>query len=128
MTLNTATSPSDIYTLAVSSDGLGHGALTRWTASEVAGLDASLFVEPSLIHYPTFDSVDGEPRQIPAWVYKPKSEGPHPVIISIHGGPEGQFRPGFSSTFQQWIADLGATVIAPNVRGSAGYGLSLIHI
>ena len=44
-----------------------------------------------------------------------------PVIISIHGGPS-QFRPGFSSTFQQWIADLGAAVIAPNVRGSAGYG------
>ena len=128
MTLNTATSPSDIYTLAVSSDGLGHGALTRWTASEVAGLDASLFVEPSLIHYPTFDSVDGEPRQIPAWVYKPKSEGPHPVIISIHGGPEGQFRPGFSSTFQQWIADLGATVIAPNVRGSAGYGREYVQL
>ena len=122
MTLNTATSPSDVYTLPVSRDGLDHGAMTRWTASEVAGLDLSQFAEPDLFEYPTFDSVDGEPRQIPAWVYKPKTKGPHPVIISIHGGPESQFRPGFSSTFQQWIADLGAAVIAPNVRGSAGYG------
>ena len=122
MTLNTATSPSDVYTLPVSRDGLDHGAMTRWTASEVAGLDLSQFAEPDLFKYPTFDSVDGEPRQIPAWVYKPKTKGPHPVIISIHGGPESQFRPGFSSTFQQWIADLGAAVIAPNVRGSAGYG------
>ena len=122
MTLNTATSPSDVYTLPVSRDGLNHGAMTRWTASEVAGLDLSQFAEPDLFEYPTFDSVDGEPRQIPAWVYKPKTKGPHPVIISIHGGPESQFRPGFSSTFQQWIADLGAAVIAPNVRGSAGYG------
>ena len=122
MTLNTATSPSDVYTLPISRDGLNHGAMTRWTASEVAGLDLSQFAEPDLFKYPTFDSVDGEPRQIPAWVYKPKTKGPHPVIISIHGGPESQFRPGFSSTFQQWIADLGAAVIAPNVRGSAGYG------
>ena len=128
MTLNTATSPSDIYTLPVSADGLDHGVATRWTASEVAGLDGSQFVEPMLIQYPTFDSVEGEPRQIPAWVYKPKSEGPYPVIISIHGGPEGQFRPGFSSTFQQWIADLGAAVIAPNVRGSAGYGRDYVQL
>ena len=128
MTLNTATSPSDIFTLPVSTDGLDHGAMTRWTASEVAGLDASQFVEPTLIHYPTFDSVRGEPRSIPAWVYKPVSEGPHPVIISIHGGPESQFRPGFSSTFQQWIADLGAAVIAPNVRGSAGYGRDYVQL
>ena len=128
MTLNTATSPSDIFTLPVSTDGLDHGAMTRWTASEVAGLDASQFVEPTLIHYPTFDSVQGVPRPIPAWVYKPVSEGPHPVIISIHGGPESQFRPGFSSTFQQWIADLGAAVIAPNVRGSAGYGRDYVQL
>ncbi len=128
MTLNTATSPSDVYTLPVSSDGLDHGAMTRWTASEVAGLDLSQFAEPDLFKYPTFDSVDGEPRQIPAWVYKPKTKGPHPVIISIHGGPESQFRPGFSSTFQQWIADLGAAVIAPNVRGSAGYGRDYVQL
>ena len=128
MTLNTATSPSDVYTLPVGADGMDHGPMTRWTSSEIAGLDASQFVEPSLIYYPTFDSVHDNPRQIPAWVYKPVSEGPHPVIISIHGGPESQFRPGFSSTFQQWIADLGAAVIAPNVRGSAGYGRDYVQL
>ena len=128
ITLDTATSPSDIFTLDVSTDGLDHGAITRWTASEVAGLDVDQFAKPFLIEYPTFDSVDGKPRQIPAWVYKPRTEGPHPVIISIHGGPESQFRPGFSSTFQQWIAELGAAVIAPNVRGSAGYGRDYVQL
>ena len=74
-----------------------------------------------MIHYPTFDEVDGEPRRIPAFVYRPEGEGPFPVIVSIHGGPEGQYRPRFRSTVQMWISELGAAVIAPNVRGSSGY-------
>ena len=47
---------------------------------------------------------------------------PVPVIITIHGGPESQYRPRFSSSIQQWVKRLGAAVIAPNVRGSNGYG------
>jgi dipeptidyl aminopeptidase/acylaminoacyl peptidase len=54
-------------------------------------------------------------------VYRPAGDGPHPVIIYIHGGPEGQYRPTFSSAFQMWLAELGAAVIAPNIRGSTGY-------
>ncbi|HWM29483.1 MAG TPA: prolyl oligopeptidase family serine peptidase, partial [Woeseiaceae bacterium] len=81
-----------------------------------------------LIHYPTFDEVDGEARQIPAWVYRPRSDGPVPVIISIHGGPEGQARPYFNSTFQMWMDTLGVAVIAPNVRGSNGYGKSYLAL
>jgi dipeptidyl aminopeptidase/acylaminoacyl peptidase len=55
-------------------------------------------------------------------VYRPEGAGPYPVIIDIHGGPEGQARPSFSSTYQMWLDRLGAAVIRPNVRGSAGYG------
>jgi dipeptidyl aminopeptidase/acylaminoacyl peptidase len=67
--------------------------------------------------------VDGAPRQIPAFVYKPAASGDRlPVIISIHGGPEGQSRPYFSSTTQYWVNELGCAVIFPNVRGSTGYG------
>ena len=51
-----------------------------------------------------------------------------PVIISIHGGPEGQSRPRFSSTFQLWIEKLGVAVITPNVRGSEGYGKTYLGL
>ena len=128
MTLNTATTPSDTFVLALGDDPLEYGQLTRWTSSEVGGLDTSRFRSPELISYPTFDEVDGAPRQIPAWVYKPAGSGPFPVVVSIHGGPEGQSRPGFSSTYQMWIDKLGVAVVVPNVRGSAGYGKSYLAL
>jgi len=126
MTLNTPSTPSDVFTLELE-DGEGRR-LTRWTFSEIGGLDPRTFVEPELIHYPTFDTVDGERRMIPAFVYRPRSTGPHPVIINIHGGPESQYRPSFSSTIQLWVAELGAAVIAPNVRGSSGYGRTYVQL
>ena len=122
LTLNTAKTPSDAFVLELGEDPTAAGALVRWTFSEVGGLDTESFVAPELIHYPTFDSVANGPREIPAFVYRPAGSGPHPVIVYIHGGPEGQYRPSFSSTFQMWVAKLGAAVIAPNVRGSSGYG------
>jgi dipeptidyl aminopeptidase/acylaminoacyl peptidase len=122
MTLNTSKTPSDSFVLDLGDDPLEYGELTRWTFSEVGGLDTDGFIEPELVHYPTFDSATGGPESIPAWVYKPEGKGPHPVIISIHGGPEGQARPSFNSTYQMWLKELGAVIIRPNVRGSAGYG------
>jgi len=123
LVINNPRSPSDVHVLDWNS-----GELTRWTYSEVGGLDTERFVMPELIHYPTFDQVDGAPREIPAFVYRPQGEGPHPVIIQIHGGPESQSRPGFSSTYQLWVDRLGAAVIRPNVRGSAGYGKSYLKL
>jgi len=128
MTLNTARTPSDTFVLDLGRGPLDYGKLTRWTYSEVGGLDTSAFVEPELIEYPTFDEVDGGPRQIPAWLYKPPGDGPFPVIISIHGGPEGQARPSFSSTYQLWMKQLGAAVLVPNVRGSSGYGKTYVSL
>ena len=122
MTLNTPQTPSDSFTLQLGSDPLSHGKTTRWTFSELGGLNADTFVQPELVRFPTFDSDKGGPKSIPAWVYRPKGKGPHPVIIDIHGGPEAQARPAFSSTIQMWVSKLGAAVIDPNVRGSDGYG------
>lgn len=123
LTLNTAQSPSDSFVLALDDNPLKHGDMTRWTFSEVGGLDTSTFSEPELIRFESFDE-----RSIPAFVYKPNKEGKLPVIISIHGGPESQFRPAFRSTFQLWMDKLGAAVIAPNVRGSSGYGKEYINL
>lgn len=128
MTLNSATTPSDAFVLDLGNDPLEHGALTRWTRSEVGGLDTSQFRAPELVSFPTFDEVDGQPRQIPAWVYKPPGDGPFPVVVSIHGGPEGQTRPGFSSVYQMWMDKLGVAIVLPNVRGSSGYGKSYLAL
>lgn len=128
MTLNLAITPSDAFVLALGEEPLDYGALTRWTSSEIGGLDTSAFRTPELVRYPTFDQAGDRPRQLPAWVYKPPGDGPFPVIISIHGGPEGQARPAFSATYQMWIEKLGVTVIQPNVRGSAGYGKSFLGL
>jgi len=123
LTLNTYQSPSDTYVLDLQYNSLRYGKLTRWTYSEVGGLDTSKFVEPELIHYESFDG-----RKIPAFIYAKKTGSPQPVIISIHGGPEGQARPSFSSTYQLWMANLGAAVITPNVRGSDGYGKEYLSL
>ncbi len=132
MILNTPQTPSDVFVMDLGKRPLEGGKLTRWTHSEVGGLDTSTFSEPELVRYPTFDKVDGKPRTIPAFVYKPKpkvhGKGPHPVVISIHGGPEGQSRPSFSSRTQLWIDQLGAAVIKPNVRGSSGYGADFLNL
>ena len=75
-----------------------------------------------LTEFPTFDRVDGKARQVPVYVYEPASPGPHPVLLVLHGGPESQFRPGFDPWLQYLVNELGFAVIAPNVRGSSGYG------
>ncbi|WP_457672936.1 alpha/beta fold hydrolase, partial [Thiolapillus sp.] len=128
MSLNTPTTPTDSFVLALGEGPLEYGKLERWTWSEVGGLDTSGFIEPELIHYPTFDQVNGKPRQIPAWLYKPRGKGPFPVVISIHGGPEGQARPRFSSTYQMWLNKLGVAILVPNVRGSSGYGKTWLSL
>ncbi|MFW6155461.1 MAG: S9 family peptidase [Planctomycetota bacterium] len=121
-TVTTPQAPGDVYVL----DLAGGGEPTRWTFSETGGLPAEQFVAPELIHYPTFDRAGGHPRMIPAFYYRPAGPGPHPVFIQIHGGPEGQSRPGFSAAIQYWVREMGLAVLVPNVRGSAGYGKSFL--
>ena len=124
MVINSTQTPGDVYSL-----DLGNGGLTRWTYSEVGGLDTSDFPEPELIFYETFDEVDGAPRKIPAFVYKPKQgDGPFPVVVNIHGGPEAQHQPFFSSVNAFLANELGVAVIGPNVRGSSGYGKTYLDL
>ncbi len=128
MTVNTPQSPSDAFALNLRPGALDYRSLKRWTKSEMGGLRRSELRTPELVRYPTFDEVDGAPRQIPAWVYKPAGRGPYPVIIAIHGGPEAQARPAFNNTYQMWVNKLGAAVIRPNVRGSDGYGKTYVSL
>jgi len=123
MTLNTAKTPSDAFVLELGESPLEHGALARWTYSEVGGLDTSSFIEPELVRFDSFDGLS-----VPAWVYKPPGKGPFPVVVSIHGGPEAQSRPGFSSTYQMWLQKLGVAIVVPNVRGSDGYGRTYVGL
>jgi dipeptidyl aminopeptidase/acylaminoacyl peptidase len=126
LTINSATSPSDVYVIDL--DGK---TLTAWTRSEVGGLDASKFVAPSLIRYPTFDRVGGKPRTIPAFYYRPaNAPAGHklPVVINIHGGPEAQSFPTFNPTAQFMANELGVAMLVPNVRGSSGYGKTYLSL
>jgi dipeptidyl aminopeptidase/acylaminoacyl peptidase len=95
--------------------------------SMLGGIDPADMVEPELIEYPTFDG-----RKIPAWLYRPKDgNGPFPVVLSIHGGPEAQERPTYAyNGIYQYLLNRGFGVLAPNIRGSTGYGITyqkLIH-
>ena len=78
---------------------------------------------PKRIVYKSFDA-----REIPAYVYLPRHTKKAPVVISIHGGPESQTRPTFSPVVQFWVNVLGIAVIAPNVRGSTGYGKTYVAL
>jgi dipeptidyl aminopeptidase/acylaminoacyl peptidase len=98
------------------------GAVEMWTRAATAGIPRDTFVAPELVHYPTFDG-----REIPAYFSVPDVEGQVPVIVDIHGGPESQRRPSFSST-KQYFLNHGYAVFEPNVRGSSGYGKAYGHL
>jgi len=116
ITLNRPDAPGDVYVIE-------NGKLERWTYSEVGGLDPATFVAPSRFEYPSFDG-----RKIPAYIYRPRGAKKAPVVVSIHGGPEGQFQPFFSSIIQFDLNELGVAVVAPNVRGSTGYGKTYVAL
>ncbi|HEX4148336.1 MAG TPA: S9 family peptidase, partial [Pirellulales bacterium] len=107
--------PADAYSL----DLVG-GRVTRWTYSETGGIDPAGFVRPERIQFTSFDG-----RQIPAYIFRPRgttAADPAPVLVSIHGGPESQYRPDFSPLVQYYVNELHLAMVYPNVRGSAGYG------
>ena len=117
---SSARSPADVYSLDVTS-----GKVDRWTESEMGGLDAARFSEPELVRWKTFDG-----RTISGFLYKPPARfaGRRPVLINIHGGPEGQSRPSFLGRSNYYINELGLAVIYPNVRGSTGYGKTFLKL
>ncbi len=120
LSISSARSPSDVYSLDVTGGGVA-----RWTASETGGLNPESFVEPKLIAWKTFDG-----REISGFLYSPPAQfqGKRPVIVNIHGGPEGQSRPGFLARNNFYVNELGIAVIFPNIRGSSGYGKSFLKL
>jgi len=142
---NSPTQNGDIWTYDLKSKRLA-----QLTNSDRAGIDPKTFAAPELIRFRTFDG-----RRIPAWYYRPStnikmpssllalSNTPQeknnkvvnakmsfvnqPVIVSVHGGPEGQERPGFNPLYQYYLSR-GYAILATNVRGSTGYGKTYTHL
>ncbi len=123
LTAESAQAPRDVYVFEIE-----RNTLVRWTKSEIGAIAQDTLVAAELVRYPTWDREGRAQRQISAYVYKPRTAGPHPVVISIHGGPEAQYRPGFDPFTQFLVNELGYAVIAPNVRGSTGYGKSFMKL
>jgi len=121
LTFTSARSPTDAFsvdpvTLAV----------TRWTTSETGGLDPNVNVEPELVEVKSFDGL-----AISGFLYRPdpaRFEGRRPLIVNIHGGPEGQSRPGFQGRNNYLLNELGIAIFYPNVRGSTGYGKRFVGL
>lgn len=116
--LNSARSPTDVFSFEI-----GSKVLKRWTRSETGGLDASRFIEPELVHFNSFDDL-----RVPAFYYRGVGEGPRPVLIQIHGGPEAQALPTFNPLIEFYARELGISVLVPNVRGSSGYGKRYLEL
>src|SRR4051812_29318982 len=117
---SSTTQPNDVYLY-----DLDARELTRLTTSPRA-VDSAALAEPELHR---FESFDGE--SIPVFLFRPAGEGPFPVVVTVHGGPEAQWRPSFSPGFApltQHLLSRGYAVAAPNVRGSAGYGKRFEHL
>ncbi|MEK6639012.1 MAG: prolyl oligopeptidase family serine peptidase [Pseudomonadota bacterium] len=101
-------------------------AITRWTESETGGLDVKKNVEPELITTKSFDGLS-----VSGFLYRPdpaKFPGQRPLIVNIHGGPEGQSRPGFQGRNNYLLNEQGIAIFYPNVRGSTGYGKTFVSL
>jgi dipeptidyl aminopeptidase/acylaminoacyl peptidase len=100
--------------------------LTRWTASETGGLDAGVNVEPRIVTTKSFDGLE-----VSGLLYLPdpaKFPGKRPLIVSVHGGPEGQSTAGFMGRNNYYLNELGIGLFYPNVRGSTGYGKTFVSL
>ena len=113
--------PNELYVVDLES-----GEARQLTDSRKVAIDESLLVEPEQVEIEAFDG-----QIIPALLFRPQGEGPFPAVLSIHGGPEAQERPSYAYRgFYQFLLSRGIGVLAPNIRGSSGYGKSyqkLIH-
>jgi dipeptidyl aminopeptidase/acylaminoacyl peptidase len=113
-----AAAPRDIHALDLKAQRF-----TQISRSPHAGIDLATMVRPELLRYKADDGLE-----LSGWLYRSKdATGPAPVVLSFHGGPEGQERPNFSSTYQA-LAARGIAVFAPNVRGSSGFGKRFVNL
>lgn len=120
-TFNTNQGGSDSYSIAPETLSI-----TRWTKSETGGLNANNNVAPELIEITSFDG-----EAMSGFLYRPdpeKHKGKRPLIINIHGGPEGQATPRFLGRNNYLINELGIAIFYPNVRGSTGFGKRFVAL
>lgn len=113
--------PADMYSLEVKT-----GKVDRWTRSETGGLVTDSWTEPERVQWKSFDE-----RMISGYLYRPPAErfpGKRPVVINIHGGPEGQYRPGFPGRSAYYLQEMGVALLYPNIRGSSGYGKTFLKL
>ncbi|HEY2630366.1 MAG TPA: prolyl oligopeptidase family serine peptidase [Usitatibacter sp.] len=120
MTMSSARSAGDVFTYDINAN-----VVTRWTNGNSSGVNTSEFSEPRLIKWKSFDGLE-----VSGFYYAPPSkfEGKRPVIINIHGGPEGQARPSFIGRNNYFVSALGVAMIYPNVRGSEGFGKTFLKL
>jgi dipeptidyl aminopeptidase/acylaminoacyl peptidase len=120
LSVSSARSPYDAYSVDIRS-----GKAERWTFSETGGLNPEAFSEPELVTWKSFDG-----REISGFLFRPPASfpGARPVVIDIHGGPEGQERPNFRGRDNYFINELGLAMLYPNIRGSSGYGKTFLKL
>jgi dipeptidyl aminopeptidase/acylaminoacyl peptidase len=98
------------------------GTTTRLTTMP-RGVDAEDLVDPDVVRITSFDR-----EEISLFVYRhPEAAGSTPVVVYLHGGPESHHGPGYDPLVQ-YLAATGYAVVAPNVRGSTGYGKRFEHL
>jgi dipeptidyl aminopeptidase/acylaminoacyl peptidase len=116
--LNGAAAPSDVWVLDLASRRFH-----QVTHSAHAGVNMDELVRPKLVRYTSHDGL-----ALSAWLWLPKQwSSPGPVVLSFHGGPEGEELPGFRSDYQALLME-GIAVLAPNVRGSSGFGKRFVNL
>ncbi len=121
LTVSSAKVPSDAYSVDPATL-----TATRWTMSETGGLDPAVNVEPEFIEVKSFDG-----EMVSGFLYRPdpaKFPGKRPLIVTIHGGPESQFTPGFRGRTNYLLNELGVAIFYPNVRGSTGFGKRFVSL
>jgi dipeptidyl aminopeptidase/acylaminoacyl peptidase len=120
LTLMSAKSTADVYSINLKTQKLD-----RWTESETGGLNTDGFSDAEVVRWKSFDQ-----KTISGFLYRPaqKFTGKRPVMIDIHGGPEGQSRPYFLGRMNYYLNELGVAIVFPNVRGSTGYGKTFMTL
>jgi dipeptidyl aminopeptidase/acylaminoacyl peptidase len=118
LVLSGATAPLDIWIHDVEAVET-----TQLTHSQHAGIRLDTLTRPELVRFAAHDGLG-----LSAWLYRPAgSSGPFATVIDFHGGPEAQARPFFNSTYQALLGE-GIAVLAPNVRGSTGFGKRFVNL
>ena len=120
--LNSPQSPGDVYSLDANS-----GKTERWTvAGAPSGVKPETFISPELVQIKSFDGLT-----VSGWLFLPdaaKFPGKRPVLVSFHGGPEGQSTVRFMGRYNYFLNEMGVAVLMPNVRGSSGYGKTYLDL